>query len=956
MLTSPIGDVFGEVGNFPIGQTYSLEQVFLDEHHDSNGYQGYNWHQSAQPELVYDFDDPDPLPPGSEGAYAAGTMPKGDKIYVIYSADGFLEFERIEDLSSTFRGVNGTVGVLEHVIVAGAGYDYDVIYDRLGNKMTFFGDDAGGASRQFWKRESPDDVVLYTGHKTDIVQAASLGYGSDLAVDVQYDADGRRSTFSYTTVSSLNRLSSVKIEVPVSGGSWDEVSRVDYDYYGTGSSNGLPGDLKSVKITRDLSDSGVRLEETTYYRYYTDSMGDGHPHFLRMIVEPEGVRRYDLDNPSTDIDTVADSVVAPYSLAEFEYYPETITSGGTFVDPHNSMRLKKMTTSSGCSCGTDGVHEFRYEKNPAYTDTSAYDTEWAYRTIVSTPSGLWNTYYMDETLAQLSHVGTVGDPATATDVWATQIVRDSNGYISAIHSPENITAYTHGSTDPSATVATSFTASTSSGLVTTFERFGADESSTPDAALNYIKTVWHQKGTSGDRYLDVEYEMAAQVETVAGAELTRTFVTEVRPYEDEYDEDDYDNAVAPASDLTTTYYRTFSSSTSVVLETLVEESPTPSASNNGSATASVSRTYFKPDGTPWLIGHADGTWDYMEFTRGALTLLIEDVRSSNPALTGLTLPSGVGPDGLQRTTRWTIDDLRRVTFREEWDGRLSYSYYTKLANGRGVTVQFPLVEPALDGSSDPDYSQAPAAFSGPAYFAVRNLAGQAEEFGSVTISGGQTTIAQADLVDETEASALDAFELSGSTGLGDLGSLSRMVLNDGGWMVEESHAYFDIPAPGAGFGTEGTHFDATHYEYDASGQLARVEGPTGTVVTYEYDEWNLLVAERMGTDDSGSGNMVLLKEYEYDGGSAGGNGYLTKITRHEDSSTSHDVEIQNDYRGRAIIIENPEAPHLLAKLDNLGRPVAIAEYSSASSLSLTDDPTTTTSSRWHDPQERVHLV
>lgn len=78
----------------------------------------------------------------------------------------------------------------------------------------------------------------------------------------------------------------------------------------------------------------------------------------------------------------------------------------------------------------------------------------------------------------------------------------------------------------------------------------------------------------------------------------------------------------------------------------------------------------------------------------------------------------------------------------------------------------------------------------------------------------------------------------------------------------------------------------------------------------------------------------------------GGNFNLTKVTLHEDSSTTHVTTIEHDYRGRALLVEAPEAPHLFAKLDSLGRTVAIGEYSDVSSISITsNDPTTTTTNR-----------
>jgi hypothetical protein len=70
-----------------IGRTYNSWQD--DGALDSNGYQGRNWFQTAQPEIQV----------------------VSDRVYLIYGADRFAEFKLVGGSSTTYRGVNGAAGV-----------------------------------------------------------------------------------------------------------------------------------------------------------------------------------------------------------------------------------------------------------------------------------------------------------------------------------------------------------------------------------------------------------------------------------------------------------------------------------------------------------------------------------------------------------------------------------------------------------------------------------------------------------------------------------------------------------------------------------------------------------------------------------------------------------------------------------------------------------------------------
>ena len=78
--------------------------------------------------------------------------------------------------------------------------------------------------------------------------------------------------FVYTYLTSgvnAGLLSGVVQETQTGGGSWTTVLQVAYTYYGSGSGNGVPGELQLATVENG---SGTALA-TSYYRYYTSGTG-----------------------------------------------------------------------------------------------------------------------------------------------------------------------------------------------------------------------------------------------------------------------------------------------------------------------------------------------------------------------------------------------------------------------------------------------------------------------------------------------------------------------------------------------------------------------------------------------------------------------------------------------------------------------------------------------------------
>ncbi len=171
-----------------IGRTYNARQASGGSHHASNGYQGRNWFQTSQPELVF-FDD------------LSGDGDGDDIIYLVYGADRFAEYVRQD--SDEFVGANGASGVIQYI--AGTP-DVYVLHDPSGLEVTFFGDDTSNddGDWQIWKIEDQAGNVAYVGHATTGTTAVTNGYNSDGTIKTAYDSAWRRFTYTYSTLDGVS--------------------------------------------------------------------------------------------------------------------------------------------------------------------------------------------------------------------------------------------------------------------------------------------------------------------------------------------------------------------------------------------------------------------------------------------------------------------------------------------------------------------------------------------------------------------------------------------------------------------------------------------------------------------------------------------------------------------------------------------------------------------------------
>ncbi len=920
------------------GRTFNARQENSSSQHiDSNGYQGKNWFQISQPEVrLYDADG------------NPSTKQAADLVYLIYGADRYVEFKRTADNADTFRGVNGAAGIFKY---ESGSPDLYVYTDQNGNRTYFFGGNtsSGRADWQLWKFVDPAGNMAYVGHATTASTAVTNGYNTDGTIAQAFDSAGRRYCYTYSIIDSATRLTQIVAEVDAGGG-WGDcgtetlVGKVEYAYYQTGdTTNGDSGNLKLVSVITPLSDPTKTLTRRQYYRYYTGTYhatnNPGHPNAVKMMLGYEGTRRADWD-PDGSLDgsvfSESENTLKPYADAYFKY------------DTDYRVISVYFDGECGCAGGTNGEHKLTHESNPGFSGTAGYDTAWHRRVVVEPPTGgAWVTQYLDEVGQPLSRVLTDANPANtgpAPAKWVTQVVRNSDGQVTEVHTPANVTGYTHSTGgNPDGTITTSGTA----GLVHYYQRVGSGDTK------GFLEGVRQKEGSNNlstnSTFVSWTQYLTRDLSIATGVNVTRPLVEKAR----EFHTATSDHTDTTRYDETTQSYAWWNNTTGtdvlyVTLKQATTTAPAVSMGKNGSGSATATKRYYRKDGTAAFTESARGIVSYTGYTGGQVTKTIEDAKTDS----GTTYPGGEHPNtdfgiasstaGFHRTTTFAYDDQGRLATSTLPSGRVTMRWYAKLADERMVTFSIPRV----------------ASYHGPASYTVTNQAGSTEECFVIAIAETGTSAPSGWLVTVAEnfvAPPTDPI-LSFNTVANEreLARLTASSYGKTGRLLESRRVFFTMPVSMAPGDTSGK-YDEWTIGHDHMGREVRTKEPSGTISRTVYDVLGRVTSRRIGTNDngelggdtSGTNNMVATEALVYDGGSDGGNSLLTSRTLYvEDGTTGQrQTAYTYDYRGRLIVTVSPQAPHSVAKYDNLGRMIASGLFSSSSGLSAGTDPTTTTSNR-----------
>jgi len=153
-------------------------------------------------------------------------------------------------------------------------------------------------------------------------------------------------------------------------------------------------------------------------------------------------------------------------------------------------------------------------------------------------------------------------------------------------------------------------------------------------------------------------------------------------------------------------------------------------------------------------------------------------------------------------------------------------------------------------------------------------------------------------------------------------------------------SYFLIPS--SGIGTAGTNYAETDFGYDALERRNRVAAPGGTIERKVWSTPQRVASVWVGTNDTGAtdsdptgggatgNNMVQITANQYDGGSAGGDGNLTQITKYV-SATTGDTRVTAqgfDFRNRRTSITDALGGYTALTLDNLDQTTLTQQYAS----------------------------
>lgn len=915
-----------------VGRTFNAAQKNGSSHRDSDGYQGKNWFQSSNPELRF---------------YAAA-LTADDVVYLVYGADRYVEYKRSTADANVFVGTNGAAGAIKYVAGTSGEPDTWTLIDGAGNKAVYFGGNtaSGAADWQLWKLQDVAGNVAYIGDATTASTAVTSGY-SGKRPQVAYDAAGRRYTYTYTTIDSVQRLTQVKAETKT-GGTWASptgtatVAQVDYAYYTGSDANGDNGNLKTVTTTTPQSDTSVTVTSKTYYRYYTGSYNSstnpGQANGLKLILGADGTRGYDYAGDSTFNDSFlsasTDNLKA-YSDAYFEYENST------------AYQVNKAFFNGQCGCGggVNGQYQFTLGLASAYTTNIAnttYQSANALRNVIQRPDGTWETRYFDETHQPNGWAVTNSDPASSpTQTWASNVARDSAGRITSVKMPSNITAYSHATLD--------FTDSSSAGLTSGVSLISGGSDLDGFVSARKINPAGTGSGTDYVRS-STEWTTPASPLAVGTETLTRPLVSASWTYtQDTTSTATVGGGSNPSGAYSTTYtYNSFHSGDGALTPKEVTVSHNlVSTSNNGSGSAITSSSYTNTDGKVGWTKNTEGRISYTVYdaVTGLVTKSIQDadtsLTGSGQVFNGVTIPSGYSSSGtpLHLLTTYTYDAQGRLDTTTAPDGTVTKQFHTKLADGKMAHLGVPRV--VTSGTTT---------YYGPASYTVTNQAGQTVLSATVAFSGGTTTTAIASWITTTAADPITALAT------GTITRLSTNVYSSDGQRLDEVRTYFSIPSTLPG--TEGTHYDAVRYGYDGMGRRWRVKDATGTITRSVYDVMGRQTESWTGTNDSGftggessgTDNMTKVEVREYDGGTAGKDSLLTKVTLDPDgnwatTTDQRETKYTYDGRNRLVLTENPLSPHSLLKYDSAGRTIAAATYSSVSGLSASSDPTSVSTNR-----------
>jgi RHS repeat-associated protein len=708
-----------------------------------------------------------------------------------------------------------------------------------------------------------------------------------------------RYDYQYTKSAGNDVLQDVRLSRRVGGGVWTNVSRATYTYFGAGETDGGPSDLKTV-TTQTWDGSQWQDTGTNMYRYYKQAPGesssssssssggpDGPPdlHMLKYVVNPAAYERLSADPTVSDPLTASDLKLAQYADQYFEYDAD--------------RRVTKEMVNGGSQ-----TYLLAYEESE---NADGYNS-WRFKTTETLPSGAQNIVYGNYAGQTMLRVLKSG-----SDQWCEFWKYSDSAQVVLHANPSAVSGYDETKADLLNETGGSYQyLEDSVGLIQTSEY---------DTASGYVSAEKIQQGQTGTAIKVREYEYtscpaggsssSSSSSSGGSSEPAAWFTSKETVYPSDTDQ---------MEKIVTSYSYTFYPETCQVQQKVSTLPAVPTA-QNGSGQTDTQREYFDQYGNlTWTMDERGFITGYRyDIATGAVTQMIQDVDTSQVTdePTGWETPTG---GGLHLVTDLEHDDQGRIT-------QTLGPAHTIDIDGTATSVR----RASWKVYDDPNHE-------------VRTAVGQAVPDGASYI---YTLINPVSITkfDETGNVLEEIQAVRGSTS-GPL--LPSDTFAQTAYVAWTTHQYTECCVrsstrvyhmiPNSGQGQSGVNYDQTEFEYNASRIMNRQQTPGGTITFTVFDARGNPTKVYVGTDDTGAttgdptgggatgNNMVLVTEYEYDGGNAGGDGNLTEQTQHVDGSTTGVTGMTYDWRNRRTDTDGEIDYFQRVTYDNLDRVTTTERY------------------------------
>lgn len=768
-----------------------------------------------------------------------------------------------------------------------------------------------GANRMFSKRTMPGGQTL------EVTGLYSNGFNVSQVERTDATSDTtERMVYTYGTSSGDPLLSSVTLQRKEGTGSWNNIIRATYTYYGYQEDYGVEEDLKTV-TTAEWDGSDWKETGTSYYRYYGPSDGTSsssssssgtsgvwtpQTHLLKYVLTPAAYARLKADPSVTDPLTASNTIVAQYADYYFEY--------------DNQKRVTKEMVQ-----GASQTYLFSYEQS-SFSD--GYNS-WTYKTTETLPDGNQNIIYCNYAGQTMLKVFKSG-----SDEWLDFSKYDDSGRIIMHALPAAVTGY--DDTEADLLVYNSMTGKyqylrDNAGLIETYAY---------DTCSGYLARESVQEGQTGSSVKLAEYEyVACTGETSGGTSSSSSSSSSssgcpsailwLKSKVITYPSDTNQN-----EKIITSYSYTFYSGTCQVAQKTTTLPAIPT-SQNGSGVSSSRKEYYDSYGNPsWRMDERGFiTRLKYDIPTGAITQWIQDVDTSveTDAPSGWVTPSG---GGLNLVIDIEHDDQGRVI------QALGPSHTIDIAGIATVIRRAAWIVYDEDASqivtrigkgyatgTSPSYS---CTLVNPVIISINSKNGKLQQQIQATRASESGKLSPNDTFAQSSYTRWTTLQYTDCCNLA------------------SQRIYHTIPD--SGDGTSGTNYDETSYGYDSMKRRIRVETPGGTITRQVLDARGLTTATWMGTDDNGAtsadpsgggapgNNMVVVTGYEYDGNTDGGNGNLTKQTQYADGTDTRATDYQYDYRNRQTVTDGEVDFYQKATYDNLNRVTKVESFNTTSTGNL----------------------